>query len=110
MSAIGLAIRGAREAGGLTRAEVAGRAGISTVTVSKIEQGARRPSPSVLTRVAEALNVTAGELTLRAALLDVSGATTDEEMRRRLLQAAAISASVRAVLPPLLGLGALASL
>ncbi len=106
MNTLGVAIKEAREAGGLSRAELAEQAGISSVYVEKIEQGSRRPSPAKLAALAKALKVSAAELMTRAALLDASTAPTNDELARRLLRAAATGAGGQAVLS-LLGPAAL---
>lgn len=51
-----------RESGGLTADSVAKAAGISAITVRKIESCQRWPSPDVLERIAVALDVTPAEL------------------------------------------------
>lgn len=92
MSAMGTTINELRRAVGLGRPELAKLAGISRVFLGKIEQGSRQPSPRTLTAIAAALNVTAAELMARAALVDASGADTDEEMKRRLIRSLTVGA------------------
>src|SRR5690349_903696 len=51
-----------RRAPGLRRSEVAALAGVSVEYVTRLEQGRdRRPSPQVLSALADALRLTAGE-------------------------------------------------
>lgn len=79
MGELGETIRGAREASGLTRAQLAKEAGISQVFIGKIEQGKRNPSPPTLVRTASALKLSAGELMTRAELLDASNMVANDE-------------------------------
>lgn len=98
MSALGTVIRTAREAAGLSRAQLADRARISAVFVSKIEQGVKGPSPSTLVRLANALGVTAVELQSRAAVLEAGEANDHQEYRRRVLRAVATGGATAAAL------------
>ncbi|CAO5150863.1 putative HTH cro/C1-type domain-containing protein [Frankia sp. AiPs1] len=91
-------IKGAREAAGLSRAELAHQAGINPLYMDKLEQGARHPSPSKLAALARVVQVSAGELMTRAALLEASTAPTNDELLRRLLRAASTGAGVQAAL------------
>jgi transcriptional regulator with XRE-family HTH domain len=59
---VGLRIGNLRRERGLTQEALAERAGISKVTVAKIEQQDRSPSLSVLEKLADALGVPAGEI------------------------------------------------
>ncbi len=95
---LGAAIKEAREARGLSRAELARQAGITPLYMDKIEQGARRPSPPKLAALAKVLQVSTAELMTRAALLDASTAPTSDELIRRLLRAAATGAGAQAAL------------
>ncbi|WP_405135995.1 helix-turn-helix domain-containing protein [Nocardia sp. NBC_01388] len=56
-SAIAGVVRMRREALGLTRAELARRAGVSEALIQKVEQGTRQPTSGALGALFEALNV-----------------------------------------------------
>lgn len=90
MSSLGETIKGVRQSKGLSRAELAVRAGISHVFVGKIEQGDRRPSPSTLRSIAAVLGVTVSELTTRAEVLNICGSLTSDELTSRLLRTVTI--------------------
>lgn len=52
-----------RRASGLTQEEIARRAGLATVTVSKLEEGrVADPKSSTLSRIAKVLGCTVGQL------------------------------------------------
>lgn len=51
------ALTAIRELSGLSQAELARRANISQGYISEIEKGAKRPSPSMVLRIAETLGV-----------------------------------------------------
>ena len=59
---MGNAIRSRRKSLGLTLAEVAARAGTTTGAVSRIERGIRKPSATMLARLANALDCSVDEL------------------------------------------------
>lgn len=65
--ATGERIRQAREARGLTMADLARAAGISAGAVSRIEHGERAPGSATLQRLAQALGVSPGVLLDEAA-------------------------------------------
>ncbi|WP_280264072.1 helix-turn-helix domain-containing protein [Nocardia wallacei] len=50
-------LRERREAAGLTRAELAQRAGVSEALIQKIEQGTRAPTPTALIALSDALRI-----------------------------------------------------
>lgn len=54
-------IRAAREAAGLTQAELAQRAGVTERTVSRTEHGRHAPSPDTVRGLCEALGLDAAE-------------------------------------------------
>jgi UTP-glucose-1-phosphate uridylyltransferase/DNA-binding XRE family transcriptional regulator len=54
---LGSLLRKFRERSGFTRAQLARRAGISASFVTYLEQGARRPSPAMLSRLMQALSL-----------------------------------------------------
>lgn len=56
-TALGVALRGARLAAGLTQAEVARAAGVDHTYLSHLESGRRLPSRAVLVRMLEAFGV-----------------------------------------------------
>lgn len=56
---LGRRLRNHRHAAGKTQGELAGATGISAAYISRIENGARRPSPSLLDRIAAALGTSA---------------------------------------------------
>ncbi|MCU1640042.1 MAG: helix-turn-helix transcriptional regulator [Nocardia sp.] len=56
-SAIAGVVRVRREALGLSRAELARRAGVSEAVIQKVEQGTRQPTPTALAALFEALDV-----------------------------------------------------
>ncbi len=60
---IGARVREVREGRALTQQEVARRAGLAMDAVSRIENGYRKPRPSTLQRLAEALDVAVERLT-----------------------------------------------
>src|SRR3954454_3024067 len=104
MSVLGEAIKVAREAGGLSRAQLAERARISHVFVGKIEQGKRNPSPPTFGRIARVLGLTVAELRMRAELVSASSRATEDELTRQLIRSVALGVGVRAVLP-IVGIG-----
>jgi Zn-dependent peptidase ImmA (M78 family)/transcriptional regulator with XRE-family HTH domain len=59
---LGARIESARQARGLTQAEVAAAVGVSRPTYIAVESGRRRPGPEELARLAELLGVSAHEL------------------------------------------------
>lgn len=64
--ALGRVIQVARTEQGLSRKELAARAGVSYASLADIETARRRPSPSALIRIASALGMGPSELLLRA--------------------------------------------
>lgn len=60
--AIAEAIRQAREAKGLTQAQVAGFAGVSEIFMSELERGGKGASLNVLLLIAKALGIRVSEL------------------------------------------------
>ncbi|MFF2556999.1 helix-turn-helix domain-containing protein [Nocardia sp. NPDC058058] len=56
-SAIGVYLRSRRAAAGLTRAELAKRAGVSEALLQKVEQGTRQPTPTSLGALFQVLDV-----------------------------------------------------
>jgi transcriptional regulator with XRE-family HTH domain len=60
---IGTVIRELRSQSGMTREQLATKAGISHVMLSKIEQGARNPGPKTTLRLAKVLKTTPEVLT-----------------------------------------------
>lgn len=76
MAATGERIRAAREARGLTMADLARSAGISAGAVSRIERGERAPGSVTLRRLAQALGVTPGNLMDEAGAAVAAGAET----------------------------------
>lgn len=67
---LGLLLRGYRRRMNLTKAQLAQRAGVSASFVTYIEKGQRRPSLTMLTRLMQALDLTASE---RRALFRAGG-------------------------------------
>jgi tetratricopeptide (TPR) repeat protein/transcriptional regulator with XRE-family HTH domain len=61
LSRFGLLLRSKRHEAGLTQDELAGRAGLSTRTVSNLERGIGRPYPKTVSLLANALNLTEAE-------------------------------------------------
>jgi len=59
---IGARLQAARQARGLTQAQLAEAIGIEPVTLSRYETGSRGPSITVLARAADALGVRLGDL------------------------------------------------
>jgi transcriptional regulator with XRE-family HTH domain len=57
-----LRVKELREARGLTRADLAARAGCDRMTIARLERGAGRPNAKDLERLASALGVTPEEL------------------------------------------------
>ncbi len=55
-------VRRLRELHALSQRELAARAKLSVTTVNRIEIGQRKPMPKTLRKLAEALDVTPGEL------------------------------------------------
>jgi transcriptional regulator with XRE-family HTH domain len=98
VSSLGETIKGVRQSKGLSRAELAVRAGISHVFVGKIEQGDRRPSPSTLRSIAAVLGVTVTELTTRAEVLNAFGSLTSDELTSRLLRTVTIGSKAPSAL------------
>lgn len=94
VSSIGAIIQDAREARGLSRSELARLADITQVYVGKIETGHRRPAAGTLAKIASALQLEASDLLARAAVLDATTETSGDELKRRLVRAAAISANI----------------
>ncbi len=71
-----------RNEAGLTRAELAERAGISYPYVSQLETGYRNPSAAVVQALSVALSVDAGEILARAFPPDMVNAEGTMEMLR----------------------------
>lgn len=59
---VGRNIKGAREAAGLTQEQLADRAGMHTMEVSRYERGVRDLRVSTVARIATGLGVTAADL------------------------------------------------
>lgn len=55
-------LRDAREAAGLSQAEVAERSGVHTVSISRFESDLRTPSISTLIKLADAIGVEVADL------------------------------------------------
>jgi transcriptional regulator with XRE-family HTH domain len=68
--ALGRAVRERREALALTQLDVAARADIAPMHLSKIENGSGNPSLGTIRRIAAALDLLASELVRRAEQLD----------------------------------------
>jgi transcriptional regulator with XRE-family HTH domain len=80
LRAWGQVIRRYRQWKGLSRRELAARAGLSPVFLGEIERGEKDPSSHTLCLIASALDAPLAELYLRvAAWLDGAGAATSEE-------------------------------
>ena len=62
LAAIGKRLRTARETIGISQEELASRAEINTSYLSQIERGLKEPSLSVLSRLAEGVNMTVTDL------------------------------------------------
>jgi transcriptional regulator with XRE-family HTH domain len=94
---VGLPAGPRRRAAGLRRSEVAALAGVSVEYVTRLEQGRdRRPSPQVLSALADALRLTAGE---RAHLYELTKAADPGfNCRGRATPARTVRATVRALL------------
>lgn len=60
--ALAAAVRGLREAHGLTQEDAAHAAGLTVGSYARIERGKSNPAWTTLRRIAEALDVTVGEL------------------------------------------------
>lgn len=60
---IGTKVRDLRETRGVGAGDLASRVGISASYFTRIEQGARRPRPPVIARIATALGVTVEDIT-----------------------------------------------
>ncbi len=56
-ASIGLQIRKYREAGHISQEQLAHQAGLSTVTIGKIERGENNPKAETLIRIAKALEI-----------------------------------------------------
>ncbi len=78
---LGLLLRDYRKRMNLTKAQLAQRAGVSASFVTYIEKGQRRPSLTMLTRLMQALDLTASE---RRALLRAGGYQPMGEIMPRL--------------------------
>ena len=72
----GIRLREAREGLGLSQEAVAARARLNTSYLSQIERGKKAPSLDVLVRIAEAVNLSLGEL-----FADGGGAAPALELR-----------------------------
>jgi len=59
---LGTNLRAARERLGLTQEQVAQRSGVHATEVSRIESGKRDPQVSTLRRLADAVEIKAGQL------------------------------------------------
>jgi transcriptional regulator with XRE-family HTH domain len=94
---VGLPAGPRRRATGLRRSEVAALAGVSVEYVTRLEQGRdRRPSPQVLSALADALRLTAGE---RAHLYDLTKAADPSfNCRGHAAPARTVRPTVRALL------------
>lgn len=74
---LGYLLRGHRERAGLTKAQLAHRAGISASFVTYLEQGSRRPSPEMLARLMQALSLKVNE---KKELLNAAGYQAVEDL------------------------------
>ncbi len=72
-TALGQAIREARQQRGLTQREVARRAGADVTALSRLESGSSNPAWGTLRRLAAAMDMRASELALRAEELEEKG-------------------------------------
>nr|BAL53005.1 UTP--glucose-1-phosphate uridylyltransferase [uncultured Acetothermia bacterium]BAL60177.1 UTP--glucose-1-phosphate uridylyltransferase [Candidatus Acetothermum autotrophicum] len=75
---LGSLLQGYRERAGLKKAQLAQRAGVSASFVTYIESGQRRPSPTMLARLMQALDLTAPE---KRGLLRAAGYHEDPSPR-----------------------------
>jgi transcriptional regulator with XRE-family HTH domain len=64
--AVAAELRGRREAAGLSKNEVAARAGLAVSFVSYLESGARKPTVETLARLADVYQTTASELLVQS--------------------------------------------
>ena len=72
-TALGQAIREARQERGLTQREVARRAGADVTWLSRLESGSSNPAWGTLKRLATAMDMRVSELALRAEELEERG-------------------------------------
>ncbi len=63
---IGVALRAIRKERGLSQAELADKAGTTSVSISRIEQGHQDPTFTMLERLAKAMGISANSLVRRA--------------------------------------------
>lgn len=64
--ALGRAVAAARDAAGLTQAQVAKKTGLHVTYISGIENGSRNPTWTILTQISRALGLPISELAKRA--------------------------------------------
>src|SRR3954449_10825508 len=81
---LGAFIREQRRLGELSLRKLSELAGVSNPYLSQIERGVRRPSAEILRQIAQAMNLSAETLYVRAGILDEAPATVDlvVEIRR----------------------------
>lgn len=73
-AALGLRIRSLRRLKRMTQQELAKRLGFSATILSYIERGLKEPSPQLLEKIAEELNIEREELFIVKKSADISGA------------------------------------
>lgn len=69
---LGIAVRELREKAGINQADVAIKAGVSNVTISRYERGERQISLKTLMKIADAIGVTAEDIQERARELEAA--------------------------------------
>src|SRR4051795_13529390 len=81
---VGAFIREQRRLGELSLRKLSELAGVSNPYLSQIERGVRRPSAEILRQIAQAMNLSAETLYVRAGILDEHPLTVDlvTEIRR----------------------------
>ena len=81
---LGAFIREQRRMGELSLRKLSELAGVSNPYLSQIERGVRKPSAEILRQIAQAMNLSAESLYVRAGILDEHPATVDlvTEIRR----------------------------
>jgi transcriptional regulator with XRE-family HTH domain len=104
-TSVGLAVRAAREAAGLTLKDLAGTTGITTSSLSRSENGERDLAFTEVLAIAEALRVDAETLRTLAETFERAGAPEKQSARAELsrdlneLQRMAIEAAIEARVP-----------
>jgi transcriptional regulator with XRE-family HTH domain len=92
---VGIFIREQRRLAELSVRKLAELAGVSNPYLSQIERGLRRPSSDILQQIADALQISAESLYIRAGILDADRSPAMTDLETAIRQASELNAEQR---------------